>query len=71
VAAKSIYSIESYGNGIVFLLVRISDGASIFLQGDDALRLSDELEQTTEWFSDDDVAEQYFESQLPATADSI
>ena len=55
------FEIESYGNGFAYQIVREADGASVFLQGDDAIRLGQELDHTTERFTDEDVASQYFE----------
>lgn len=52
--------IESFGNGFAYQIVRNADGATVFLQGDDALRLGQELDQTTERFTDADVAWRYF-----------
>jgi len=52
--------IESYGNGFAYQIVWKADGATVFLQGDDAIRLGQELDQTTERFTDADVASQYF-----------
>ena len=54
------FEIESYGNGFAYQIVRKADGATVFLQGDDAIRLGQELDQTTEGFTDEDVASQYF-----------
>jgi len=41
------FVIESYGNGFAFSIVRRADGKIVFLQGDDAVRFSRELEQMT------------------------
>ena len=54
------FEIESYGNGFAYEIVRKADGATVFLQGDDAIRLGQEFDQTTERFTDEDVASQYF-----------
>ena len=55
------FEIESFGNGIAYQIVRKADGESVFLQGDDALRLGQELDRTSERVSDEDVVLQYFE----------
>lgn len=55
------YGIESYGNGFAYQIVRKADSATVFLQGDDAIRFGQELDQTGERFTDDDVASQYFD----------
>ena len=57
---KRIYWIESYGNGFAYEIIRKADGASVFLQGDDAIRLSQELERTTQRCTEDEVAAQFF-----------
>ncbi len=54
------FEIESYGNGFAYEIVRKADGATVFLQGDHAIRLGNELDHTTERITDDDVAWQYF-----------
>jgi len=54
------FEIESYGNGFAYQIVRMADGATVFLQGDDAIRMSQQLDKTTEHFTDEDVASQYF-----------
>ena len=54
------FEIESFGNGFAYQIVRKADGAIVFLQGDDAIRLGQELDQTSERVTDDDVASQYF-----------
>ena len=54
------FEIESYGNGFAYWIVRKADDASVFIQGDDAIRLGQELDQTTKRFTDEDVASQYF-----------
>jgi len=55
------FDIGSFGNGLGYQIIRRVDGATVFLQGDDGLRFAQELEQTTERFTDDDVASQFFE----------
>jgi len=57
---RSEFEIESFGNGFAYEIVRKVEGASIFIQGEDAIRLSQELDQTTECFTDEDVVSQYF-----------
>lgn len=54
------FEIESYGNGFAYQIIRRVDGATVFLQGDDAIRLGQELDQTAGRFTDEDVASQYF-----------
>jgi len=54
------FEIESYGHGFAFSIVRRADGKTVFLQGDDAVRLGRELERTTQRFTDDEVVEKYF-----------
>lgn len=55
-----LFEIESWGNGLIVQITRLSDGASVLLQGDDAIRVGDELDKTDERFTDDDVVSQYF-----------
>lgn len=55
------YAIHSGGNGAFFTLVRLSDGATRFLQDGDAVELGKALETTNAKFTDDDVADLYFE----------
>ena len=38
------YTFQSAGNGAVFLLTRKWDGADVFFQGDDAVRVDSETE---------------------------
>lgn len=52
--------IESYGNGFAYQIVRKADGATVFLQGDDAISLGQELDRTTDRLTDEDVVSQYF-----------
>lgn len=52
------YRIESTGNGAFWTITRLADGATLFLQGDDALAFGKRLESTTESFSDDDVCDE-------------
>lgn len=54
------FEIESFGNAFAYKIVRKADGTSVFLQGDDAIRLSQELDQTSERFTDEGVVAQYF-----------
>ena len=54
------FEIASCGNGLIFQIVRNADGATVLLQGDDAIRLGEELDETTEHFTEEDVAAQYF-----------
>lgn len=53
------YHINSTGNGALVCIERLSDGASLFLQGDDAARFVAETEHTGGACSEDDVCEQY------------
>jgi hypothetical protein len=57
---SSRFEIESFGNGFAYQIERKADGAAVFLQGDDAIRLGQELDRTTERFTDEDVVSQYF-----------
>jgi hypothetical protein len=55
------YEIESQVNGTCWLITRRADNARLFLQGDDALTFGQQLESTSESYSEDDVCEQYDE----------
>lgn len=57
---SNLFEIESFGKGFAYQLVRKADGAAVFLQGDDAIRLGQELDQTTERMTDEDVVSRYF-----------
>lgn len=50
------YSIESRAWGAFMTIKRLSDGASVFLQGDDAIRFNHELELA---YTDDEAASKY------------
>lgn len=54
------FAIESFGNGIAYQVVRKDNGDTVFLQGDDALQLNQNLERTNGHVSDEDVVSQYF-----------
>lgn len=54
-AAGCVIELESFGNGLAYTLTRMTDGSAVFLQGDDALHLTQALEQTTEVVTDQDV----------------
>ena len=43
------YRISSLGNGAFLTITRVADGASVFLQGDDARRFRAELTYATPW----------------------
>lgn len=53
------YRIESSGNGLFWTGPRLADGASIFLQDDDALAFGRLLESTHAGYTDDDVCDEY------------
>ena len=53
------YRIESCGNGLHWEVTRLSDGATLVLQGDDALRFGRQLEATNAAYTDDDVCSEY------------
>ena len=53
------YAITFYSYGI--LVKRLSDGAEVFFQGDDATEFVGELESTHDGWSNDDACSQYDE----------
>lgn len=60
------YKIKSTGNGAFYTITRLSDGACVFLEGDDALEFEKSLETTNERFTDDDVCALYDDVMKPA-----
>lgn len=46
-------------SGTAYTITRIADGATLFLQGDDALSFGRQLEATHEGYTDDDVCAEY------------
>ena len=56
------YQIETIDNGAFVSVIRCHDGASLWLQGEDAVRFCEELGETTDVFVDDDVCRQYDEA---------
>lgn len=55
------YQYRSEGNGARYEIKRLADGATLFLQGDDAVQFSNELDKTHDRWTDDDVCAQYDE----------
>ena len=55
------YRIDSYGNGLSYVVYRKCDGQSFGLNGDDADQFHSELEATHERWTYDDVIDQYSE----------
>ena len=55
----SRYYIKSQYNGAFFTIERLSDGASVFMQGDDADEFRWQLECTSDRFTIDDLCAQY------------
>lgn len=53
------YRIEPSGNGLFWTVTRLADGATLFLQGDDAAQFGRWLESTWGGFTDDDVCDKY------------
>ena len=62
------YKIESSGNGACWTITRLSDNASLFLQGEDALIFGKELESTHDLYTDDDVCSIYDSQLMPGGA---
>lgn len=59
------FTVHSQGNGAYFLITRKSDGADLFLQGEDASIFGDSLDQTNEVYTDDDVCAEYSDVMEP------
>ena len=56
-----LYRIETWGNGTFVEITRVADGVTQFLQGEAAATFSDRLEATHGRYTDDDLAEEYFQ----------
>ena len=54
------YRIESTGNGLFVTITRKSDGKTLFLQGDDAETLLDQIDDTS-CMRPNDVCDEYSE----------
>ena len=59
------YTIKTTGNGFTTLITRLADGAELFLQGDDSANFLEQLEQTHDRWTDDDVCDEYSEQFAP------
>ncbi len=55
------YKTESTGNGAFWTITRFADGATLFLQGDDASAFVLKLGNTHDVYPDDDVCAEYDE----------
>lgn len=55
------YSVDSMGNGAFVTVTRLTDGASVFMQGDDAVTFREELDAAGEIYTADDVCSEYDE----------
>lgn len=55
------YEIVSRGNGATFMLTRVADGATLVLQGDDAVRFGKVLDDTSSDYPDDELCDEYSE----------
>ena len=55
------YHVTSFGNGTAYEITRVSDGASVLLQGDDAVQLESEIESANSRYTADDVCGNYDE----------
>ena len=53
------YKIRSTGNGSSWTITRLDDGATLFLQGDDAVEFARQLDDTTDGFDDAALCDQY------------
>ena len=56
------FQVESWGHGLFYEVTRLADGATVFLQGEDATRLRNELERTNTL--DEDAVEKYFDRPM-------
>ena len=53
------YQIDSTGNGAFFTITRLTDGATVFFQGDDAVQFGVYLSYTNDHYTDDDLCASY------------
>lgn len=53
------YKIESTHNGAFWTITRLEDGATLALQGDDAVTFARCLEATHAGYTEDDVCDEY------------
>jgi hypothetical protein len=58
------YEIKSAFNGAQYIIVRLTDGKSVSLQGDDAAQFSRDLDATTHLYTDDDLCAEYDEVMM-------
>ena len=66
------YEIKSQASRAFYTITRLSDGASVFLQGDDAGYFRDDLLMIDRGFGtsaylEDDLCDEYFNSKTAAT----
>lgn len=54
------YRIDSQGNG-AFVTIRVSDGRSVFMQGEDAVQFLEELDRTNDRYTADDLCAEFFD----------
>lgn len=53
------YEITSYGNGLSYVITRLSDGKSVSIQGDDAPTFRTEWEHCSHRYTMDDLCSEY------------
>ena len=53
------YEIESTGNGATWTIKRLDDGATLFLQGDDAITFANKINDCSDDYTDEDVCAEY------------
>ena len=53
------YEIVSSGRGLFWTVTRLTDGAQLFLQGDDAEYFGTQLDATHASYDEDDVCDEY------------
>lgn len=54
-----LYKTESTGNGAFWTVTRLADGATLFLQGDEASAFALKIGNTHDACTDDDVCAEY------------
>jgi hypothetical protein len=62
------YKIESTGSGAFWTITRLADGATLFLQGDDAANFAREIDSLPDWMTSDDQCDAYADAFVPPVA---
>ncbi|GMU82229.1 MAG: hypothetical protein AMXMBFR47_21000 [Planctomycetota bacterium] len=55
------FCVETFSNGLFVQVARLADERVAFVQGEDAVRLVDELDRATDIVTGDDILSNYFD----------